>query len=101
MNKESKIVQLKYSIPIPKEGGGNMNVSELTFGRLKAKHLRLLPDDFMEKGGQLNAKDIIPLIAGIADIPESSADEIDFEDLMELAGEITSFLPKSPQTGEK
>ena len=98
---EEKVVKLKYSIPIPKEGGGDVNVSELKIGRLKAKHLRLLPENFMESGGEIAPKDIIPLIAGLANISESSADEIDIEDLVEVANSLQSFLGESLEIGKR
>ncbi len=98
---DKNIVQLKYPIPIPKEGGGTVKVNQLEMGRFKAKHLKLLPDSFMEDQGKINPKDIIPLIAGLAEIPESAADEIDMEDLMGVAESLQGFLEKSLETGEK
>jgi len=98
---EEKIVQLKYSIPIPKEGGGDIQTKELRLGRLKAKHLRLLPESFVENEGQLSPADVIPLIAGLANIPEASADEIDIEDLMEVAESLQGFLGEFQLTGDK
>lgn len=98
---EKKIVKLKYSIPIPKEGGGEVQTNELVLGRLKAKHLRLLPENFMETGGNISPADVIPLIAGLADIPVESADEIDLEDIEEVAELLQNFLEKSLETGEK
>ncbi|NQS89371.1 phage tail assembly protein [Patescibacteria group bacterium] len=95
-----KIIKLKYPIPIPKEGGGTVQVSELSLSRLKAKHLRVLPKDFMENEGGINPVDIIPLLASMTDIPESSADELDMEDLMVIAEELTSFLGQSLKTGK-
>lgn len=97
---DEKIIKLKYSIPIPKEGGGTVQVSELRLGRLKAKHLKVLPKDFMENEGNVNPADIIPLLAGITDIPESSADELDMEDLISISEGLTSFLGKSLKTGK-
>ena len=98
---KEKIIKLKYSIPIPKEGGGFVNTNEIKIGRLKAKHLRLLPEDFAEKDGVLSPSAIIPLVAGLADIPESSADEIDMEDMTEVAEALQSFLGESLETGKK
>lgn len=95
-----KIVKLKYSIPIPKQGGGTANVSELSLSRLKAKHLRALPKDFMEGDGKINPVEIISLIASMADIPESSADELDMEDLLVIAEKLTNFLGESLKTGK-
>jgi len=98
---ESNIVQLKYPIPIPKEGGGFVNIGELTLGRLKAKHLRLLPDNFMDNEGQLAPQDILPILAGLADIPIEAVDEIDMSDLIEVAESLQGFLEQSLETGKK
>lgn len=98
---EKKIVKLKYPIPIPTDGGETVDVYELKMGRFKAKHLKLLPDSFMEDKGSISPKDIIPLIAGLANIPESAADELDMEDLTEVAESLQSFLGKSLGTGKK
>ena len=75
--------------------------NELKIGRLKAKHLKLLPDSFMDSNGQLSPGDMIPLIAGLANIPESTADEIDMEDMTEVAEALQSFLGQSLETGKK
>lgn len=96
-----KIVKLKYSIPVPGRNDTTVNVNELRLGRLKAKHLRLLPDDFMDKGGKMNAASMIPLIAGLANIPVESVDEIDMEDLAIIAEALEGFLSASPQIGNK
>ena len=98
---KEKIVELNYPIPIPKEGGGTVDVSQLKLGRFKAKHLKLLPKGFMENDGQISPSEIIPLIAGLADIPESSANEIDMEDLMEVAESMQDFFEGFLKTGKK
>jgi len=98
---ETKPIKLKYSIPILKEGGGTSTTNEIIIGRLKAKHLRLLPDNFTENEGSLSPAEIIPLIAGLANISIESADEIDIEDLTEIAEGLESFLLESLKTGEK
>jgi len=89
---DEKIIELKYPIPVPKEGGGIVEVSQLKLGRLKAKHLRALPKDFEEREGKVEPAELIPLIAAIADLPESSVDELDLEDLMTFAEDLESFL---------
>ena len=98
---KEKIVKLKWPIPIPKEDGSVVDIDELTFGRLKVKHLKALPESFMEDEGDMSPSDIIPLIAGLANIPEYSADEIDMEDLTEVAKALQDFLGKSLKTGKK
>ncbi len=98
---KEKVIKLKHSIPIPKEGGGEVDTNELRLGRFKAKHLKLLPDNFMNDEGKLNPTDVIPLIAGLANIPNESADEIDMEDMTEIAEGLESFLSESLETGKK
>ena len=63
MSNKFKIIPLVYPIPVPVEGqqGKTVDVSELKLGRIKAKHLRLLPSDFSEKEGKLEPNAIIPL----------------------------------------
>lgn len=101
MSETRKTIELKYPIPIPKDGGGTVDVSTLKIGRLKAKHLKALPKNFVEKEGNVEPAELIPLIAAIADIPESSADELDVEDLMVLAEGLEDFLGESLKTGKK
>ena len=96
-----KIIELKYPIPIPKGGGGTVEVSTLKLGRLKAKHLRALPKDFAKREGDVEPAELIPLIAAIADIPESSADEMDVEDLMTFAEALEDFLGESLKAGKR
>lgn len=98
---EERIVKLKWPIPVPAADGKMINVAELRLGRLKAKHLRLLPEEFMESEGSLSPADVIPLVAGLTGIPESSADEIDMEDLTEVADAMQSFFEVSLGTGKK
>ena len=94
---ETKTVKLKYPIEVPtSDGEGIKKIEELTFGRLKAKHLRSLPDNFMEKDGKLSGEDLIPIIAALADISKEEVDEIDvIEDLPEVAETLQDFLGKS------
>jgi len=96
MSEKFKIVTLKHSIPIFDEKGKEISTTnELKLGRFKAKHFKLLPEDFEEKGGKISPSGIIPLIAGLADLPEKSVGEIDFDDLEEVAEALQSFLEKS------
>jgi len=99
---DKRAITLKYPIPIPKEGGGVVMTNTLEIGRFKTKHLRVLPKGFFESEGKIEPVDVIPIISGIADIPESSADEIDLEDLITVARELEAFFQSvlSPAIGE-
>ena len=102
---EKKEVKLKYPIQVPKEGGGTVTVSSITIGRLKAKHLKALPEAFQggvdPKDFKMKPSEMIPLIAAVADLPESCVDELDLEDLMEVSMELGDFLSASLSIGEK
>lgn len=84
-------VELQYSITIPGVDGKEVETKVLNFGRIKAKHLKTLPDSLFlgeEEAQRMRPDEMIPLIAGLADIPIESAEEIDMIDLMKIGGEI-------------
>jgi len=98
---DTKKITLKYSIPIPKEGGGTVNTNELVMGRLKVKHLKLLPEGFMESEGKaINPVEMISVIAGLTDISVESAEEIDIDDLFGIVEVLQDFLDVAPETGK-
>jgi len=99
--KDTKTINLKWAIPIEGKDGQIIKTKELELGRLKAKHFKFLPKDFMEKNGQIEPQQMIPLIAGLANIPVESADEIDMEDLPIIAEGLESFLSGYQETGKK
>ena len=94
--------KLDYPIMVPSANGKEMEISNLNLGRLKAKHLKAMPDSMFDEGGK-NVKpyDIIPLVAALADIPIESAEELDVADLMKIGVELGNFLSESLATGEK
>ena len=61
-------------------------------GRLKNKHLKILPKDFLDKQGRVSPQHLSAVIAAIANIPVEIADEIDVEDTYKIAGELESFF---------
>jgi hypothetical protein len=95
MSQENEII-LKHSIPVNQENGNKVQVNKLEMGRFKLRHLKLLPDDFVEKEGKIPPADMIPLIAGMMNISEESAGEIDLEDIEQIAEKLVSFLAQSP-----
>jgi len=96
MSKKFKVTTLKYAIPVFDETGKEISTTnELKIGRFKTKHFKLLPDDFEESGGKIKPAELIPLVAGLANISIEAAGEIDFEDIEEVAEALQSFLEKS------
>jgi hypothetical protein len=91
---DQKKIVLKYPITV-----NGKETAELAVSRLKTKHLKLLPKEFLKKiGGGKNKltlevmPDMIPLFAGILGIAEAEADEIDIEDLLQVADAIGDVL---------
>jgi hypothetical protein len=101
-NRNKIKVELEFPISVKIEGGATAEVGEVTLGRLKAKHLKLLPQDMMKKK-QIEPVAMLPLIAAITELPEDAVDEIDIGDLMKIVEVMQSFLglAPSPQTGKK
>jgi len=89
------IVKLEHPIPADVKSEHQGKINELVFGRLKAKHLKLFPASFFSGGGaDIAPTDFLPIIAGLANIPEESADEIDFADLIHVVEMISDYLGK-------
>lgn len=99
----TKEVTLKYPIKYKTDKGEEKEKTVLTFGRLKAKHLKSLPDNFFQNAGKnIPPNVVVPLIAGVCDISLEIADEIDvIEDLPEIVKVMTDFLGSSLPIGKK
>ena len=104
MNEEKKEFILTHPIPLKGKDGQFTQVSVLRLGRVKAKHLRLLPKDLLAgNSDQISPTDVIPLIAGLADSPLKCIEELDLKDLIkisEVLGELLGELD-SPEIGKK
>lgn len=102
MNK--KIIQLKHSIPYKTDQGQEMQISTLTMGRMKAKHLKHFPKEFFKEGGadDISPYALLPLIASVCGISNESAGEIDVEDINQVADALGEVMGKlvSPETGK-
>lgn len=72
---------------------GDRNISELTFNRLKGKHLRRL-------GAKPSMDDLMNLASKSCGEAPAVLDEMDAEDVMMTAEVIGDFLGVSLQTGE-
>lgn len=92
----SKIVMLKVPIEIEKDGI-KLEIKELTFQRLKLKHMRLLPEKVFKskKNADLTIDEILPLITGLTGLTEEQVDDIDVMDIEAIAEMIGSLLEGS------
>lgn len=84
----AKVIPLKH----PFSFGEGRTVSELTFERLKGKHLRKL-------GQRPTMNDLLELASKAASEPPALFDEMDAEDVMTVAEVIGDFLGGSLPTG--
>ncbi len=101
MDEIKKKIKLKHGIPVPTSDGGSVTVHEISLGRLKGKHIKNLSEDFFTKAaeGKLRPSEMLSLISGLADLPDSAIDEIDVvDDLPNITKELESFLAESPET---
>ncbi len=104
MSKEKVIVKLKYPIPLNVDKPDGLKITELVFGRLKAKHLRAMPKHVMTAASQgeeirLTATEMIPIVAALSNLTEQQADEIDLEDLPNISEVIADFFEQYQETG--
>lgn len=75
---------------------GKREVTELEFRRPKGKELRKLNIG----NGELSMNDLINLAGDLCGEPPAFMDEIDAEDVIEIAGMVGDFLGSSQQTGK-
>lgn len=96
-----KVVQLSYAVPLKKSDGSVEMLESLTMGRIKLKHIKLIPSSVFEQSGKEGQLEISPqvlipmlpaLVAGLAGIPEETAGEVDLDDLGELMETLQDFF---------
>ncbi|WP_422460241.1 MULTISPECIES: phage tail assembly protein [unclassified Endozoicomonas] len=73
---------------------GETHVTELTFQRPKAKHMKGI-----RLGNEIGMDDILLLAGRIAGQSSLVMDELDIEDVMAVAEVISGFLPAGDVTG--
>jgi len=89
---KSNVVELEYPIIIKTAEGGEATISKITIGRMKAKHLKLLPSDIVKSKGSIDPAKMLPLIAAMAELSEEVVGEIDMSDIIKIVGVMESFL---------
>jgi len=85
-------VKLKYPINVKASNGSIQSLDTIRLGRLKAKHLELLPTGLDPENAKIEPKQMIPLIAGLAGLTIEEIGELDFTDMMELANKLTELM---------
>lgn len=102
MSKEFSEINLKFPIEVDASNGTKQKISGIRLGRLKAKHLELLPENLDTENSKVQPKDMIPLIAGLSGLTVENIGELDFVDLIEVANKLTEVMGEfeSRETGE-
>jgi intein/homing endonuclease len=106
INMDEKIIKLIHSIPV-KTNGTVEHINEIKLGRFKVKHLKYIPKYLLEEGedkSDISPEDMIPLLAGLSELPESAIGEIDLrDDFNNVMTEFTDFFEVylSQETGSK
>lgn len=102
MSVEPTKVKLSVPISVAVDGGGNAAIiSEITIGRIKAKHMELIPQAVFD-GRTINPAKAFPLLAALTGMSVETLGEMDFVDLTEIMGVAFSQLGEhtaSDQTG--
>jgi len=99
---DKKTITLEHPIKLIKDGI-DVECKEITIGRLKTKHLKLLPKGFAKRAAEndIDPIDLIPLISGMSGLTEEYVDELDIDDLFKIVEELEDFLGTSRTTGKK
>lgn len=98
MTENPNLILLEYPIDIKSDTGSVMTMTSITLRRMKAKDLKHIKSNDIEN----NPYVMIPLIAALADIPVTTADEIDIVDLNKIIKDrLLNLLGGFPGTGSK
>ena len=97
MSEEAVVnITLEYPIILNHEDGTKTIIDTLKIGRLKAKHLKHLPESMLNgKKGQkakLKVHEIIPMVAGLTGYTETIIEEVDLDDLFKIADAIGELM---------
>lgn len=89
-----KIIPLKFPIPIKREGGASATIHQIEIGRLKGKHLQLLPASLFSFSSEkkINPDEMIPFLMVITGLDEISCGELDLEDIIVIVEEMSHFF---------
>lgn len=91
-------MKLKYPLKEKNEKGQDIEITEVTIHRMKAKHLKLIPKRIYEtKGGRkkndaIDPELLFPLIASLTGLEEEQLDEIDMIDLLPIIDEVMKLV---------
>ena len=89
-----KIIPLLYPITLTGGPRAGEELAEVCLGRFKVKHLNLLPKNMLEGDKNLDSTEIIPLLAGLLNLPVEDVEEIDVDDLKLIVEELKNIFPQ-------
>lgn len=111
MGIDCKIVELEYPLKSEDKDGNEVCINSIKLGRVKTKHIKLLPKNFFTGENKRNTKskketevkkedkeilinpmELVPFIAGLSGLPIEKINEVDMTDLLNLVDAVTELL---------
>jgi hypothetical protein len=86
-----QIITLEHPVSVKLDGGGEASVSEVKIGKIRAKHLKLVPTTLLD-GKSTNPAKLFPLIAAVTGLSESTLEELELSDFIAVVTAVTSQL---------
>jgi hypothetical protein len=90
----SMVVPLEYPIKTKSELGAEIQVYQVELGRLKVKHLKILPVSFLDDTLDMSPADMRLVTIAMTGLSESVADEIDLVDCKTIVSTGIDMLKK-------
>jgi len=90
----SMVVPLEYPIKIKSELGADIQIYQVELGRMKVKHLKVLPVSFLDESLELSPADMRLVTIAMTGLSEEVADEIDLIDCRTIVSTGIEMLKK-------
>lgn len=90
MGKAPMVVQLDDPVKV-KTSNGEMSLTEIQIGTLRAKHLKAMPAAMLE-GKSVNPVKLLPLISELTGVSADTLGEIAFSDFLKVVAAVTDAM---------
>jgi hypothetical protein len=90
MSTEQKI-QLKCPVAVKLDGGGDAVLSEVTVGKVRAKHFKFVPASLLD-GKTTNPAKLFPLLAAVTGLTVATLEELELADFIAVVTAVTAQL---------
>jgi hypothetical protein len=87
-------VPLQFPIKVKSELGSDVQVYQIELGRLKVKHLKILPNSFLDETMDMSPADMRLVVLAFTGLTGDVADEIDLVDAKNIISIGIDLLKK-------